>query len=334
MNIHNRQNQWRQNSQLFSAIKFANLERVHQLLELGVDPDVRFSSVPALTLAVQVGKLEIVQELLKYGASHAQCDQNGATPLHYSCSKSQAPIADLLIEHRANINAGDNNRVTPLHNAVQHKNVHLIKCMLELGVSLNRRTSLGQTALHFAAQNSNVEAISMLIDAGAELDPIDSEDATPLWLALKSGHLDTIKVLIQSGARLDLPQQSFTPLDWAIHSENDYLVEMMLRHGNRHSNLKKAFQNLLEQKKTKLALLVFAQMSSFHSLLPEYSVEQDSEPKTPGISGLSSAVPPLSHLCRLSFRRIFEHRADKAVNNIRKSALIPYSLVSYVALDF
>ena len=326
-----RENQWRKNAQLFSAIRnFKSCDRVHELLQLGVDPDVRFQGVPAITEAVKVGSLQIVREFLNFGASHAQTDNDGATPLHYCCSKSQILIAELLIHAGANINASDNNRMTLLHNAVQHMNLHLIKIMLERGVALNRRTIFGQTALHFAAQNSNIETLRLLITAGAELDPIDSEDATPLWLALKSGHLETIKLLIKSGARLDLPQQTFTPLDWSIHSENDIITEMILRHTFRHTNHTKALCNLLEQKKFKLSFLLIAALPSFHNLLELIRQNYENLCFT---EDLQSTVPSLMHLSRIALRKNAKHNAERIFGNISKN-YIPLSLASYVSLEF
>ncbi|KAF8483923.1 ankyrin repeat protein, partial [Russula ochroleuca] len=82
------------------APSLSNVARL--LLEHGADVNVRMNdqSTP-LHLAVQWGRVEVVQALLQHGASVGAKDDRGRTALQVVSEKNHDEIVKLLSEHRA-----------------------------------------------------------------------------------------------------------------------------------------------------------------------------------------------------------------------------------------
>jgi ankyrin repeat protein len=63
--------------------------------------------LPELHQAVKEGRLSDVQKLLEHGKNVNEVDLEGQTPLHTASKYGQDRIADLLLNHGANMEAKD-----------------------------------------------------------------------------------------------------------------------------------------------------------------------------------------------------------------------------------
>jgi len=60
------------------------------------------------------GSVPVVKMLLEAGADPMQADQRGGTPLHYSASKDNRKVSQLLLDYGANLEVMDNRGFTVL----------------------------------------------------------------------------------------------------------------------------------------------------------------------------------------------------------------------------
>jgi ankyrin repeat protein len=67
--------------------------------------------------------------------AHNNNEHWGTTPLHAAAHANQAVIAELLIEHGADVNARDLDGKTPLHHTTFHKAKAAAKVLEKYGAS-------------------------------------------------------------------------------------------------------------------------------------------------------------------------------------------------------
>jgi ankyrin repeat protein len=102
---------------------------------------------------------EVAEILLEHGADIDSCNEKGRTPLHMACDGDiglETDVARLLLERGANVNAPDNNLDTPLLMAVRELHVEVAQILLENGAEPNVKNKDGKTSLHlFPAYDGN-----------------------------------------------------------------------------------------------------------------------------------------------------------------------------------
>ena len=199
---------------LISAIQSGDLEQVKQ--RLAADPSLLTTSEPSAILtaiyygeraiadyliaqgtalnlfeACAAGKVDRVRELLAANlASANDVAPDGFQPLGLAAFFGHTAVAQLLIEHGAQINSPSHNgqQVHPLHSAVAGQHYDLAKLLIEHGADVNAAQEGGFTPLHGAADNGQSEMIELLLNKGAESAARTSEGQTALEIARKHGH--------------------------------------------------------------------------------------------------------------------------------------------------
>ncbi|CAD5116712.1 DgyrCDS5570 [Dimorphilus gyrociliatus] len=64
-------------------------------------------------------------------------DESGLSLLHWACDRERGDIAQILIEHGANINIKDKEGEVPLHYALLNENEEILKILLKSGADLS-----------------------------------------------------------------------------------------------------------------------------------------------------------------------------------------------------
>ncbi|KAK7074366.1 hypothetical protein SK128_009451 [Halocaridina rubra] len=165
-----------------------------------------------LHVAVAVGKVDAVQELLQFQKKrHGNlCDilnvSNNAqkTPLHFAARVGKVQIFDMLMVAGADIAAEDNDGYTPLHVAIAERNENIFRKLYEFAKRknlnlldyINATNKRQETPLHFASYTGNVKIIKLLVHAGANITAIDKEGNTPLHVAISAKQIDAVQELL------------------------------------------------------------------------------------------------------------------------------------------
>jgi uncharacterized protein len=99
---------------------------------------------------------------------------------------------------------------------------------------LSVRGGDGFTLLHLASFYGHADAVRLLLERGANADA-DADNpfgVRPIHSAAASGDYETVRALLEAGADPNVTQQGgYTPLDAALHQENEPLAELLRAHG-------------------------------------------------------------------------------------------------------
>ncbi|MEM7182903.1 MAG: ankyrin repeat domain-containing protein, partial [Spirochaetota bacterium] len=173
------------------------------------------------------------------------------TPLHVVAQRrkmeAHKQIAELLVQHKADVNAKTNEGITPLQIVAQHGETQAHKQITELLVrhkaDVNAIAKEGSTALHAVAQHGKTEAhkqiAELLVHNKADVNAIDDKKWTPLHFVAQHGkteaHKQIAELLVQHEADVNAKNnQGITPLHAvARHAETQahrQIAELLVQH--------------------------------------------------------------------------------------------------------
>jgi len=96
-------------------------------------------------------------------------DGHGNTALHWAAFKNSLKCCNILITHRANVNAvASSSGWTPLHDAAYSDSIETLSLLISSGANVNAKANSGATPLCFAAQEDAPNATRILLEAGAD----------------------------------------------------------------------------------------------------------------------------------------------------------------------
>ncbi|MBA8667837.1 ankyrin repeat domain-containing protein [Holosporaceae bacterium 'Namur'] len=190
--------------------------------------------MPALIRAINANKEEVVKVLLSQGA-----DVNIFDPLMYAAEIGNIEIVKFLIKYGANIRCRDY-QYTPLLKASEKGYEDVVKLLLDIGCNYNDSNSYGHTAVLLAAYNGHTNIVKLFLERGISVDWENKNGCTLLMAATIKSRMDVIKLLINKGVNINkLSKSGHTALSVAIESKNEEAVELLLENGadaNKKSN--------------------------------------------------------------------------------------------------
>ena len=185
-----------------------------------------------LHLTSRVGHIDVAQLLIEHGADVAAQNKDGWTPLHQSSEGDHVDMARLLVEHGADVAAQDKHGLTPLHQASIRGHVDVSRLLIKHGADVAAQSKHGWTPLHQASIRGHVDVARLLIEHGADAAAQSVDWWTPLHQTSLWGHVDVTRILIEHGA--DAAAQSkdgTTPLHEASERGHVDVARLLLDHG-------------------------------------------------------------------------------------------------------
>ncbi|KAJ7381252.1 hypothetical protein OS493_001369 [Desmophyllum pertusum] len=220
------------------AARKGNIEHLRRLLDIGehvnfllpVEPDKQSvfresKRQTPLMLAARFNESDVVEFLVKAGASLEMQDDYGSTPFHYAAmggktenilrlielgsniliqnnydasaihlaaTNGHTEAVSVLLEHGANnganVNECDEERRFPIHAAAFGDYTEVVKFLLQSGGDLSVETYSEETVLHFTTR---LDLVSFLVEQGADIHARDGRGQTPLHIAAAKGQSDT-----------------------------------------------------------------------------------------------------------------------------------------------
>ncbi|KAJ4256704.1 hypothetical protein NW762_008800 [Fusarium torreyae] len=198
-------------------------DMVKMLVEAGADVNrlVDENHSPLL-LAMQVGRFDIAEYLLRNGADpNAKGLEDGGFPIQVIPDSGMHSIEDilsivrLLLEAGADVNAPPNVDfpLTPLQGAIIKKIGELADLFMAAGAEIHAPAfwQRGKTALQAAASIGNLELAKTLVAQGVDVnaEPATEYGATALQFAAIEGHVNMAIFLLENGALINAPTCPF-----------------------------------------------------------------------------------------------------------------------------
>ena len=179
------------------------LEVVQALLRSGADPDYKFPR--ALYNACSVGNQDIAQLLLEHGADVNGCGKNGSTALIAATSRGHDDIVKMLLKAGSDVDAESPLWIgtTLMHACYTRPSESLVQLFLEHGADVNKQARNSDAQYHSALSaacisKENMGIVRMLLENGADVN-LGSGEA----LKVASSHQNSaiVQILLEYGAK-------------------------------------------------------------------------------------------------------------------------------------
>ncbi|XP_053731295.1 ankyrin-3-like isoform X4 [Synchiropus splendidus] len=229
-------------SPLHIAAKKNQMDIATALLEYGASPEATTAQgINPVHMAAQEGNVDIVSLLLSKNANinaHTRVQhslkshtliktpndlwklyivylcvflQSGLTPLHLAAQENKVNVAEVLLNHRADVNVRTMTGYTPLHVAAHYGNAKMANFLLQNNAMVDYITKNGYTPLHQAAQQGHTHIVNLLLQHGASANELTVNGNTPLSLAQRLGYIsvvDTLRPVTAEGlANMSAPEK-------------------------------------------------------------------------------------------------------------------------------
>nr|XP_042907166.1 protein TANC2 isoform X3 [Parasteatoda tepidariorum] len=219
-----------------------NVKVSRLLLLAGADPNYRIQllyNMPIVAVAAEQGFLEMVSQLVEFGANVNATSNKGLGALALASGKGFIDIVRLLTANGAKINQVDHDGKCPVIYAATKGHLDIIMHLFQSDWPLDDKTApsfseAAQSCLVTSALNGHANVCEFLLDMPevniSGLDALTGHSA--LTAASSSGHLQVCSVLLRRGASVSSTnQQKDTPLLCAASEGHWEVAEKLMMHG-------------------------------------------------------------------------------------------------------
>jgi len=161
-------------------------------------------------------------------------------PLLAALSQDDVEVAELLLEHGANVDVRETTGETILLKVLSRPRrnfVNIVKFLLKHGVDVNARDNHLRSSLHLAEYRGELELAQMLVEHKADVNSQNNNGMTPLHILSGSDNdesdvLNHALLLLKHGAEVDRrDNDNDTPLLLAMWRDQFKLARTLLEHG-------------------------------------------------------------------------------------------------------
>lgn len=181
-------------SPLHIAASINNLEIVKFLIQQGAE--VNKEDIDGVIPLRQTLDVEVAEYLIMNGS---MIDTYCKSPLEYAITMGKINIVQLLLKHGASI------QPAYLHEAIKFGYLQIAELLIDHGADIDGRNEYGETPLHSAVRRYNSKFARLLLEYGADVNKVNKKGQVPMRDALIFGTHDNIKVLLDYGADLNIP---------------------------------------------------------------------------------------------------------------------------------
>ena len=135
----------------------------------------------------------------------------GATPLWTAATLGYIEIVKDLVEWGANIEHTTDSRSSPLRGAAFDGHLNVVEFLVGKGADIDKPNQVGQSPLTIAAAMQKTATVDFLLKSGANIHHRGHNGDTPLHVAVESGSGEVTKILIDAGARNIANDTGYTP---------------------------------------------------------------------------------------------------------------------------
>ncbi|KAH0579595.1 hypothetical protein H2248_002446 [Termitomyces sp. 'cryptogamus'] len=162
--------------------------------------------LPSLHSAVWEKNSDTVRHLLEENADgNAAEDHHGKTPLHIAALHGHLDIAELLLNHNADVHARNSQVQTPLYLVAWFGHLNLVQYLFKHNADIHARALCGY-----------LDIVELLLNHNADVNARDQWERTPLHVAAWRGRLDIVQFLLKHNADVHAKNcEGETPLDLA-----------------------------------------------------------------------------------------------------------------------
>jgi ankyrin repeat protein len=123
-----------------------------------------------------------------------------------AAKNGRTAMAELLLAHKANVNATDNSGETQrgkIFKAAVEADCAIVEALLQASPELIKARNLGGDTLLHAAMHfmGHKEIVDLLLAKGADINAQNKEGKTPLQKAWESGNYELVDILLAHGAK-------------------------------------------------------------------------------------------------------------------------------------
>ncbi len=194
-----------------------------------------------LVNAATIGNLEIVQLLLKAGASidlrSKDGEKDGETALQAAIHNRKFDLVQTLIDAGASVNApaGRCHGRTALQGAAEQSDIRVVELLLSHGADVNApaRHRYGITALQGAMLKGNIKVVLMLLKAGARINAPGAivGGRTALEAAAEHGRLDIVHLLLQNDDEPEaIERRCKLAAEFAADNDHQVIARILRKH--------------------------------------------------------------------------------------------------------
>ncbi|KAL9116746.1 MAG: hypothetical protein Q9187_006727 [Circinaria calcarea] len=155
----------------------------------------------ALFWATRRGDAEYLKRLLEYGADPGIFSKSGYSPLHAAAYSGKHSCCRLLLDARVEVDCRGPLQETPLLGAPQLLDARdIAELLIDHGADINARDCTGATVIAGASYYGRTQLAQYLVEQGADLHIVETPGNTVVHHAIMGNESRIVCLLLQRGA--------------------------------------------------------------------------------------------------------------------------------------
>ncbi|MDF7826469.1 ankyrin repeat domain-containing protein [Pontiellaceae bacterium B12227] len=218
-----------------TLLQLAYRENRPEAVQLMIDHGASVAELEVQGVSPIVASLQnipMLEVLLEGGFNPDEAGPDGIAPLHYAVAADALPAVELLLQAGAKIDGRDKIYRTPMMQAAEAGNLPMVGALIRLGSNPDAFDQRGDTALHLAVRRRNPEMINLLLEQGADSRIFNFAHMTPLHIAAQAGQDRLVAIFLEIPNMTGLVDEADkSPFDLALGARKYTTCELLLEGG-------------------------------------------------------------------------------------------------------